>query len=181
MCTVSRHIGLNPNIIESAIAKSGTAQIDYERKLEEIEIAQMETEKTLKQVRAADDQLAEMIDEYSEKFSELDKQRKDIIQKAKNQANMIVESANKVIEKTIRDIKEAKADAVKTKKARENVTKLKEELKEEIQSIEKEESIKPIVPVKRSASKPKKVEEKPEDNIIRVGDSVFMADMQVTG
>ena len=92
---IARHIGLNPHIIESAIAKSGTAQIDYERKLEEIEIAQMETEKTLKQVRAADDQLAEMIDEYSEKFSELDKQRKDIIQKAKNQANMIVESANK--------------------------------------------------------------------------------------
>ncbi len=178
---IARHIGLNPHIIESAIAKSGTAQIDYERKLEEIEIAQMETEKTLKQVRAADDQLAEMIDEYSEKFSELDKQRKDIIQKAKNQANMIVESANKVIEKTIRDIKEAKADAVKTKKARENVTKLKEELKGEIESIEKEESLKPIVPVKRSAPKPKKVEEKPEDNIIRVGDSVFMADMQVTG
>ncbi len=178
---IARHIGLDPAVIERAIAKSGTAQIDYERKLEEIEIAQMETEKTLKQVRAADDQLAEMIDEYSAKFTELDKQRKDIIQKAKNQANMIVESANKVIEKTIRDIKEAKADAVKTKKARENVAKLKEGLKEEIASIEQEESLKPIVPVKRSAPKPKKVETQPEDNIIRVGDSVFMADMQVTG
>lgn len=178
---IARHIGLNPTIIENAIAKSGTAQIDYERKLEEIEIAQLETEKTLKQVRAADDQLAEMIDEYSEKFTELDKQRKEIIQKAKNQANMIVESANKVIEKTIRDIKEAKADAEKTKKARENVTLLKEELKEEIASIEHEESLKPIVPVKRSTPKPKRVEAKPEDSVIRVGDSVFMADMQVTG
>ncbi len=122
-----------------------------------------------------------MIDEYSEKFTELDKQRKEIIQKAKNQANMIVESANKVIEKTIRDIKEAKADAEKTKKARENVTLLKEELKEEIASIEHEESLKPIVPVKRSTPKPKRVEAKPEDSVIRVGDSVFMADMQVTG
>ena len=35
--------------------------------------------------------------------------------------------------------------------------------------------------MKRTAPKPKKTEEKPEDNIIRVGDSVFMADMQVTG
>ncbi|MCR4680096.1 MAG: Smr/MutS family protein [Bacteroidales bacterium] len=178
---IARNIGLDEQIVTNAIAKSGTAQIDYERKLEEIEIAQQETEKTLKQVRAADDQLAEMIDEYSDKFTELDKQRKEIIQKAKNQANMIVESANKVIEKTIRDIKEAKADAEKTKKARENVQKLKEELKKEITSIENEESIKPIVPVKRTKPKEKKVEEKPEDNTIRVGDSVFMADMQVTG
>lgn len=178
---IARHIGLDSRIIDSAIAKSGTAQIDYEKKLEEIEIAKLETEKMLKQVQAADDQLAEMIDEYSEKFSELDKQRKDILQKAKNQANTIVESANKVIEKTIRDIKEAKADAEKTKKARENVVKLKEELKTEIESIEQEESIKPIVPVKRTKPREKKVVEKPEDNTIRVGDSVFMADMQITG
>lgn len=179
---IARHIGLNEEIVKNAIAKSGTAQIDYERKLEEIEIAQLETENKLKQVRAADDQLAEMIDEYAEKFSELDKQRKDILQKAKNQANTIVESANKVIEKTIRDIKEAKADSVKTKKARENVTQLKEELKQEIESIEHEETLKPIVPVKRSKPKVKKVEEKEVvDDVIKVGDSVFMADMQITG
>lgn len=178
---IARNIGLNERIVERAIAMSGTAQIDYERKLEEIEIAQLETEKTLKQVRAADDQLAEMIDQYAEKFSELDKQRKDIIQKAKNQANTIVESANKVIEKTIRDIKEAKADSVKTKKARQNVTQLKEELKQEIVSIEKEAEIQPIIPVKRKKPKEKKAEVKVEDPVIKVGDSVFMADMQITG
>ena len=110
----------------------------------------------------------------------MDIRSKDIIQKAKNQANSIVESANKVIENTIREIKEAKADSVKTKKARQNVTNLKEELKQEIESIEKEEAIKPIVPIKRSKPKEKKIE-KLEDAIIRVGDSVFMADMQVTG
>lgn len=178
---IARHIGLNNHIVENAIAKSGTAQIDYERKLEEIEIAQLEAEQKLKQVRAADDQLAEMIDEYSNKFAELDKQRKDIIQKAKNQANSIVESANKVIEKTIRDIKEAKADSVKTKKARENVSQLKEELKKEVESIENEVTLQPIVPVKRSKPKEKKVVEKVEDPTIQLGDSVFMADMQITG
>lgn len=178
---IARHIGLDCRIIDSAIAKSGTAQIDYEKKLEEIEITRLESEKVLKQVRAADDQLADMIDEYADKFAELDKQRKEIIQKAKNQANSIVESANKVIEKTIRDIKEAKADSVKTKKARENVVKLKEELQTEIASIEKEESLKPIVPVKRTKPKEKKVLEKTEDTSIHIGDTVFMADMQITG
>ncbi len=42
-------------------------------------------------VRAADEQLAVMIDEYAEKFSQLDKQRKEILTKAKNQANSIVD------------------------------------------------------------------------------------------
>lgn len=178
---IARHIGLNERIVESAIAKSGTAQIDYERKLEEIEIAQLATEQKLKQVQAADDQLAEMIDDYADKFSELDKQRKDILQKAKNQANAIIESANKVIEKTIRDIKEAKADTIQTKKARENVTKLKEELKQQTESIEQEETLKPIVPVKRTKPREKKVVNEVVDDVIKVGDSVFMADMQITG
>ena len=92
-----------------------------------------------------------------------------------------MESANKVIEKTIRDIKEAKADSEKTKKARENVGELKKELQKEITSIEHEETLKPIVPIKRSKPVPKKTEEKPEDRTIRVGDSVFMADMQISG
>lgn len=178
---IARHIGLNPHIIDQAIEKSGTAQIDYEKKLEEIEIAKLETERMLKQVHAADDQLAEMIDSYADKFSELDKQRKDILQKAKNQANSIVESANKVIENTIREIKEAKADTLKTKKARENVVKLKEELKKDIESIEHEDALKPIVPIKRSKPHEKKKVDKVEDTTIRVGDSVFMADMQITG
>ena len=53
---------------------------------------------------------------------------------------------------------------------------------QEITSIEQEETLKPIVPVKLSKPRPKKVEEKPiEDTVIRVGDSVFIADMQVTG
>ncbi|MCR4965791.1 MAG: Smr/MutS family protein [Bacteroidales bacterium] len=180
---IARHIGLREDIIHNAIEKSGTAQIDYERKLEEIETMRLETEQLLKTVHAADDQLAEMIGEYAEKFSALDKQRKEILQKAKNQANSIVESANKVIEKTIRDIKEAKAEAEKTKAARQNVSKLKKELDKEIDSIEKEEVLKPLVPIKIKNKKPK--ERKPEviadEKPITVGDSVFMADMQITG
>ncbi|MBR6333320.1 MAG: Smr/MutS family protein [Bacteroidales bacterium] len=180
---IAKHIGLRDEIIQNAIQKSGTAQIDYERKLEEIETMRLETEKMLKTVHAADDQLAEMIGEYADKFAALDKQRKEILQKAKNQANTIVESANKVIEKTIRDIKEAKAEAEKTKAARQNVATLKKELDKEIESIEHEEVLKPLVPIKVKNKKPKEL--KPEvvadEKPITVGDAVFLADMQITG
>lgn len=177
---IARHIGLKEEIIERAIQKSGTAQIDYERKLEEIEIEKIETEKTLKLVRAADNQLAEIIEEYAEKFADLNKQRKEIIQKAKNQANAIVESANKVIEKTIRDIKEAQADREKTKKARQNVAKLKVEMVEKIETIEKKETLKPTIPIELHKHREKE-KEAVIDTVVHVGDFAFMEDLQLTG
>ena len=169
---------------EIARQKSGTAQIDYERKLEEIEITQIETEQKLKMVRAADDQLAVMIDEYAEKFAQLDKQRKEILTKAKNQANYIVDSANKIIENTIREIKESKADAEKTKAAREEVKSFKKEMQKEIEHVEKAEAdaVKALIPVHRKKPVEKKqTAEEIKDKTIRVGDSVYMPDSQIAG
>lgn len=176
---IAKKIGLPDEIIESAIQKSGTAQIDYERKLEEIEIEKIEIDKMLKMVHAADDQLALMIKEYSDKFNQLDKQRKEILQNAKNQASIIIDSANKMIEKTIRDIKEAKAETNRTKEIRENVKNLKTELSQEIESIEKVDIIKPFLPTKVPTQKttPKPI---PEAKI-KVGDFVLMTDTQTTG
>lgn len=177
---IAREIGLPQQIIDNAVSKTGTAQIDYEKKLEQIENEKMEIDKMLRLVNSADDQLALMINEYSEKFAELEKHRKDIIQKAKNQANSIIESANKVIEKTIREIKEHKADSVKTKQARQDIVKLKEEFAKEVESIEKEPALKPIVPIHKPKTQAKK-QEKPEDTTLHVGDSVFMIETQVVG
>lgn len=177
---IAREIGLPQSIIDNAISKTGTAQIDYEKKLEQIETEKLEIDKMLRLVNSADDQLAKIIGEYGEKFSELEKHRKDIIQKAKNQANSIVESANKIIEKTIREIKEHKADAVKTKAARQNISKLKEDLAKEVESIENEEVLKPIIPIHKPKTQAKKAVDVC-DEPLKVGDSVFMADTQIVG
>ena len=181
---IARQIGLDPQIIDHATQKSGTAQIDYERKLEEIEITQIETEQQLKMVRAADEQLAVMIDEYAEKFAQLDKQRKEILTKAKNEPNSIVESVKKSIENAIREIKESTADTEKTKVARQQVQTFKKEMQKEIEHIEKAEAeaVKSIMPIHRK----KPVEKRPtpeevQDKTIRVGDSVYMPDSQIAG
>lgn len=176
---IARQIGLSEDIIQNAILKSGTAQIDYEHKLEEIEIARIETEKKLKLVRSADEHLAEMIQEYSEKFGEVEKLRKEILQNAKNQANTIIDSANKVIEKTIREIKEAKAETEKTKALRQEIAKVKGELKNEIESAEKEMALKPVLPIRHMPSQRK--EKAPEDTELHIGDSVFLTDIQTVG
>lgn len=176
---IARQIGLPESIINDAISKSGTAQIDYERLVEEIEMEKMDWEKKLKMVSQTDEKLAELIENYGVKFSEFEKQRKEILQKAKNQAIAIVDSANQVIEKTIREIKEAKAETSKTKEIRNQVHQLKKELEQEISSLEKEETMAPLVPIKKHIPKPKV--EKVEETPIKVGDSVFITDIQTVG
>lgn len=168
---IARHIGLPDEIIQSAIEKSGTAQIDYERKLEEIEIEKLQIDQTLKMAHAADDQLAILIDEYGDKFRELERYRKEIIQNAKNQATAILDSANKVIENTIREIKESKADSAKTKKVRAEVAAMKEELKTKVETLPPMEIAKPIKPRKSASTHVHKPE---PDRPIKVGDSVLI-------
>lgn len=176
---IARQIGFPEEIIASAISKSGTSQIDYEKVLEEVELEKMELDKQLRMVSQTDEKLAEIIDSYSLKFQEFEKQRKEILQKAKNQALTIIDSANQMIEKTIREIKEVKAESSKTKEIRQNVQHLKEELKKEIKSVEREESISPIIPIHKTSIKSKP--NTPDEAPIKIGDSVFITDIQTIG
>jgi len=175
---IARQIGLPETIIEKATSKSGTAQIDYERKLDEIEVEKLELEKMLKRVTQTDEKLAELITQYSTKFSEFEKQRKEILQQAKNQAISIIDGANKAIEKTIREIKEANAETAKTKQIRTEVSQYKEKIVEEVKNSEVKGVIKPVVPLKQEQEKPKF---EPTDPEIRIGDSVFINDIQTIG
>ncbi|MDL2311390.1 Smr/MutS family protein [Bacteroidales bacterium OttesenSCG-928-B11] len=176
---IARQIGLSQEIIDNAIAKSGTAQIDYERKLEEIELEKIEIDKTLKLVHSADDQLALMIQEYTDKYNLLEKQRKDILAQAKNQATSIIDGANKLIENTIREIKEAQAETEKTREIRKEVAEKKEAIKQQSLPKSTMELPKPISVKKRIS--PKQKQETIEDAKIKVGDSVFMTDTQTMG
>ncbi|MDD6582786.1 MAG: Smr/MutS family protein [Bacteroidales bacterium] len=178
---IAAKIGFPQEVIDSAMQKSGTAQIDYERKLQEIEVEKLEIDKELRLVHSADEQLALMMQDYGEKFSELDKRRKEILQSAKNQATSIIENANKLIEKTIRDIKEAKADPVKTRAIRKEAERVKEALRKEIDEFELKEGPKPVVPLKYTKPKRKPVEKNQTDPTIHVGDSVYMIDIQTVG
>ena len=175
---IARKIGLSETIIATAIGKSGTAQIDYERKLEEIEIARLEAEQKLKMAHAADEQLAQLIDSYAHKYDELEKQRKEILQNAKNQANSIIDNANKLIEKTIRDIKEHQANSEKIRAARQEISEQKKELHKEIAPIEQEAGMKAMKPKKSPilTAPPSK-----DNSPISVGDSVLLLDMQTIG
>lgn len=178
---IAQKIGFPQEIIDNAIQKSGTAQIDYERKLQEIEVAKLEIDEKLKLVTSADSHLAEMISEYGEKFRDLESRRKEILQKAKNEAAAIIEKANKLIETTIREIKEAKAAPEKTRNIRKRMEEEKEKIHTQIDEFEKKEGPEPAIPLEYTRPKTEKKEKPAEDPVIRVGDSVLMVDIQTVG
>jgi DNA mismatch repair protein MutS2 len=174
---IARHIGLPEEIIQSAIEKSGTAQIDYERKLEEVEMEKLQIDKTLKMAQAADDQLATLIQEYSDKYHELEKYRKEIIQTAKNQATAILDGANKMIEKTIREIKESKADAEKTKQVRKEVADMKASLHSKVEENSPLSLPKSMVPRKKKVAEPQPLVDRP----LKAGDAVLILSVGAAG
>jgi len=175
---IAKQIGLSTEIIDNAISKSGTAQIDYERKLEEIELEKLELDKMLRMVTQTDDKLAELLSNYNEKFNEFEKQRKNILQTANNQAISIIESANQAIEKTIREIKEVKADPIMTKKIRREVATFKEKLQKEDISTKEEPALTPFIPISPTSNTNKT----PVDNSpITIGSAVFIADIETVG
>ena len=173
---IAKKIGFPETIIEQAIQKSGTAQIDYERALEEVELEKIELSKQLRLVNQTDEQLAQFIADYQAQYEEFESQRKEILKNAKNQAIQIVENANKVIEKTIREIKEVKADSEKTKQIRAQVDQFKEELSKKTEKQTKEPAFKPMVPKPKPAPQPVQ-----EDRPIEVGDQVLIDEVQTVG
>lgn len=134
---IARKIGFSKNILDHAMAKIGTNQINYEKLLQKTERQQIELGNKLRMIQAVDAQLKELIDKQKETDEAFKQQKYELLKKAKLEAKALVDNANKIIENAVRNIKESKAD-------KEVVKQIKEEVK---QFKEKTEKILPPVPI----------------------------------
>jgi DNA mismatch repair protein MutS2 len=127
---IARKIGFSESILEKAIAKIGTAQIDYEFLLHKLEREKIEIDSQKRMMEAVDTQLKLLIEKHQSANDELKNQKYEILKNAKQEAKAIVDNANKIIEKAVRDIKETKAD-------KEVVKEIKSEIKAFTGDLEK--------------------------------------------
>ena len=125
---IARKIGFPESILEEAILKTGTTQIDYDTQLQALEIERKALFQKQHELESADDLITEIIEKYRVRLQTLEDSSKGIIENAKIQAKEIVLNANKLIENTIREIKEAQANKEKTKIVREKIQTFKIEL-----------------------------------------------------
>lgn len=107
---IAQTIGLQKEIIEQALTKTGKAHLDFEKQLQQLEVQKYEIARKTEELRVADDFLHEVIEKYNTLSGEVEAQRAIILKKARQEAKEIISTANRTIENTIREIKEHKAD-----------------------------------------------------------------------
>ena len=125
---IARKIGFPESILEEAILKTGTTQIDYDTQLQALEQERKALFQKQHELESADNLITEITEKYRSRLQTLEYSSKEIIENAKNQAKEIVLNANKLIENTIREIKESQANKEKTKIVREKIETFKTEL-----------------------------------------------------
>lgn len=133
---IAERIGFSHEILEEAKQKGGTQQIDYEVKLQELEVEALNLKTDRRMLNATDEHLATLIQTYTEKVEDLEVQKKEIIKQAKLEAKDIIANANKMIEHTVRMIKEHQADKLSTQKVRQEIIDYKQSIDKDLKTCE---------------------------------------------
>lgn len=125
---IARKIGLPDTIIQTAIDKVGTEQVDYDKYLQDIARDKRYWENKRQKIRQQEKRLEETIARYETEMGAIDKTRKEMIRQAKQEAADLLQQSNAVIENTIRKIKESQAEKDTTKDARRELETFKQQL-----------------------------------------------------
>ena len=156
---IAQKIGLPQNVLNLAKNKVSAGQkkvdtllVDLEREKKEIYDTRIALEKQQRQVNA-------LLAENEKLKSYLDENKKALIREAKEQAKNIILDANRLVENTISEIKSSNADKEKTRELREILN----------TAVQKNT-------VKAAAAKPL-----PDDEEVKPGDWVKLADSETTG
>ncbi|MDO4190325.1 MAG: Smr/MutS family protein [Bacteroidales bacterium] len=128
---MARRIGLPNDVIQLASDKIGATHIDYDKSIQDAVRDQHYWQKKREQIKEQEKRIRTKEEEYEEALSQIKQLRKETIQQAKEEASQILRTANATIERTIKDIREGEAQADVVKQARDNIGRLKEELKPE--------------------------------------------------
>lgn len=169
--------GIPEELLNIARDKVGKAHYEFDVQIQQLEAEKEALEKKQQELKVADSFVAEMIEKYTTLYQKLDASRKEILQKAMAEAKMIVEQSNRLIEKAVKEIREAGAGREEIKKIRSD---LKQELvnvaNAEIKPLEvkgKPEAVRIIKEKKVETAKTKSDSDKPIEKV-KAGDWVIM-------
>ena len=128
---LARKMGLPGEVVKDAEERAGSEFVNIERNLRQIARSRRALDEKLARIKTTDKTLESLTDKYEKELSEVKALKKSILDEAKKEAQEILAEANKQVERTIREIREAQAEREKTRTARENLAKFKEEIQAE--------------------------------------------------
>lgn len=133
---IAESIGFPKDVLDRAGEKVGREQLNFEHQLQQLELDKQEIARQKKELRVADDFLAEVTQKYQRLNDNLQARRHEIINGARREAQQILTDANRTVERTISDIKSAKAEKVATQQARARLAEATEQMESEIKKAD---------------------------------------------
>lgn len=133
---IAESIGFPKDVLDRAGEKVGREQLNFEHQLQQLELDKQEIARQKKELRVADDFLAEVTQKYQRLNDNLQTRRHEIINGARREAQRILTDANRTVERTISDIKSAKAEKVATQQARARLAEATEQMESEIKKAD---------------------------------------------
>ncbi len=124
---IARGIGLPVEVLQKASSTAGEEHISFDKHLREIARDKKYWENKRSRIRKSEKKLEDTLNTYEKELSDIMTERKKILAEAKREAEVLLSNANRKIEATIRQIKEAQAEKERTRKARAELDKLREE------------------------------------------------------
>ncbi|MCK5856021.1 MAG: Smr/MutS family protein [Bacteroidales bacterium] len=125
---IARKIGLDEKLLNRARKKSGRKEIDFDQRLQELELEKEAVTKKTRELRATDEALSSLVSKYETLKYQLDTEKRAIINQAKKEAKEILKGANRSIEHAVKEIRESGADKVKLKEVRQEIEQKKSSL-----------------------------------------------------
>ena len=134
---IAANVGLPQSLLDNAAQKVGTAMLNFEQQLQQLELDKQAVAEERQRLDASDAFLAEIIDKYQTLSDQLEERRHDIVSKARAEARHILEEANRTVEQTISDIRTAQAEREATLQARRRMQQQGEQIKQSAAEDEK--------------------------------------------
>ena len=173
---IARKIGLPDDVIARASEIVGSDYINMDKYLQDIARDRRYWERKRDEVRRERNRLEEISEKYESEMVEINRQKKEILHQAKQEADRLISESNARIESTIRQIRESQADKEKTKQAREQLVRFRENLP----AASKSDDLKPKLKTKKP-KQPNFSEENPQPQALQVGSTVRMKGQTAAG
>jgi DNA mismatch repair protein MutS2 len=161
---IARKIGLPESVLQSASAKVGKEQVDFDKHLREVLRDKKYWNEKRYKIRQEEKQIDQLVDELSESAENIKSIKKKTISEAKKEAKEILENVNKQVEKTIRDIRESQAEKEKTKIIRKEFEDFKQEIISQKEKEEEDKILQKIAQLKRKKEQKEKRQEQKDNS-----------------
>lgn len=169
---IARTAGLPKEIIDAAREIAGSDYVNMDKYLLDIARDRRYWENKRIDIKRKEKELDSTLARYREDADTLRAHRKEIISEARDEARRIIDSSNASVERAIREIREAQADKERTRRAREQLAKEKQELSQSL-SDGRDKSQNPLL--KKAPGQKKKRAEQTQPKIeepLKIGDFV---------